>query len=158
MVLNSVSSALMLVNAYMACDQYSWANPTHEYLYQLAAEAIRLSLREGTIEKPLLWQLGDADFWSRLTHKADAPDLQNLLKKIDKTCEVTELKPDHEAAGAMTCCLKLRVRTIDPLVKTPDQGAQRLSLLDPAFCTRRQQYIKSRELPQTFVVKHLYGL
>ncbi|EGG07003.1 uncharacterized protein MELLADRAFT_48264 [Melampsora larici-populina 98AG31] len=154
-VLNSIESASLLANAYLSCDEYSWANPTHEYLYQLCAKAIRESLNDGHIDKACLWKLGDEEFWSNLASRA-TPEVRSIMEKIDKRCKVSEWDEStmkSEADDNSVCELKLRVRTIDPLVLTED-GPQRLSCLDPDFAERREKYIKSRETVQKFVVKY----
>lgn len=157
MVLNSIPHATILANTYLQSDQYAWANPTQKYLYQLTSEAIRLMLDLGKINKECLWQLGDEEFWARLTSNA-TPSLQTLLEKINNRCELSELgegfQPDSDSSETEICTFKLKVRTIDPLVQTSD-GVRRLSEVDSVFAERRLEYIKSREMPQTFVVKYL---
>ncbi|KAH9809805.1 hypothetical protein DFH28DRAFT_1065808 [Melampsora americana] len=156
LVLNSIQHASLLANAYLSCDEYSWANPTSEYLYQRCADAIRESLRLGQIDKQCLWELGDEEFWSTLSSQA-TPNVRKLMEKIDKGCQVTEWDESitHTEAKEenVICELKLRVRTIDPLVKTTE-GLHRLSSLDFRFAERRQKYIKSREIGQKFIVKY----
>lgn len=153
MVLTSIEHASLLANAYLSCDEYSWANPTHEYLYQLCAKAIKESLHHGQIDKACLWKSGDEEFWSSLASQA-TPDVREIMEQIDKRCRVMEWDESMITNHSEICELQLRVRTIDPLVRT-SEGNQRLSSLDPIFAERREKYIKSRETAQKYVVKYL---
>jgi len=171
MVLNSLGAAKLLGHAYLTSDQKVWADGAQSYLYQLAAEAIKCSLKEGTISKESLWANGDREFWKLLVDNASV-QVKRIVEQINPRCHLIETGETvpvaeriyGEASAGPTaaweqedqpkyCTLKLRVRTVDPPVKTPS-GIQPLSTLDPDFHRRRSDYIRSRQQPVSFVVKY----
>ncbi|EFP76812.2 hypothetical protein PGT21_009028 [Puccinia graminis f. sp. tritici] len=171
MVLSSTEAAKQLAEAYLMSDQKVWADGAQSYLYKLAADAIRLSLKEGTITKEALWTCGDQAFWDLLVENASA-QVKKIVEQVNCRCTLIETNEqvapvggseehsgqptsasEEEAPPAERCTLKIRVRTIDPPVKTAE-GIQPLSALDPSFGHRRLDYIRSRQTPVTFIVKY----
>ncbi|PLW17547.1 hypothetical protein PCANC_08027 [Puccinia coronata f. sp. avenae] len=171
MVLKSLEAAKLLGHAYLTSDQKVWADGAQSYLYKLAAEAIKLSLQEGTISKTSLWTHGDQAFWKELVDHASVR-VRKIVERVNPRCTLIETHEQPSAAGESgetlpaptagieeqgdqleRCTLKLRVRTIDPPVKTPS-GVQPLSALDPDFHRRRSDYILSRQSPVSFMVKY----
>lgn len=170
MVLNSLRAAKLLGHAYLTSDQKVWADGTQSYLYKLAAEAIKLCLKEGTISKESLWTNGDGAFWKLLVENASV-QVKRIVEQINSRCRLIETGEAAPVAGRygeasagptaaweqegrpQYCTLKLRVRTVDPPVKTPS-GIQPLSTLDLDFHRRYSEYIRSRQQPVSFVVKY----
>ncbi|KAI9628726.1 hypothetical protein KEM48_011408 [Puccinia striiformis f. sp. tritici PST-130] len=125
-------------------------------LDQPTAEAIKLSLKEGTISKESLWINGDRAFWGLLVDNA-SPQVKQIIERINPTCVLTEINDkcvvepseqrmvDSRSSSLQErCTLKIRVRTIDPPVLTAT-GIYPLSTLDPDFSQRRSDYIRSPE-------------
>ncbi|KAH9462661.1 hypothetical protein MJO28_002570 [Puccinia striiformis f. sp. tritici] len=165
MVLKSIRSAKLLGESYMTSDQKVWADGAQSYLYKLAAEAIKLSLKEGTISKESLWINGDRAFWGLLVDNA-SPQVKQIIERINPTCVLTEINDkcvvepseqrmvDSRSSSLQErCTLKIRVRTIDPPVLTAT-GIYPLSTLDPDFSQRRSDYIRSRQSPISFIIHY----
>ncbi|POW18831.1 hypothetical protein PSHT_05374 [Puccinia striiformis] len=147
MVLKSIRSAKLLGESYMTSDQKVWADGAQSYLYKLAAEAIKLSLKEGTINNA-------------------SPQVKQIIERINPRCVLTEINDkcvvepseqrmvDSRSSSLQErCTLKIRVRTIDPPVLTAT-GIYPLSTLDPDFSQRRSDYIRSRQSPISFIIHY----
>ncbi|OAV92645.1 hypothetical protein, variant [Puccinia triticina 1-1 BBBD Race 1] len=155
MVVRGVGAARLLAEAYLTSDQRVWADGAQSYLYQRAAEAIKLSLGEGTISKEALWTHGDRAFWQLLVDRASGP-VRRIVEQVNPRCVLVETAgpaPEEEEGEEARCTLAIRVRTIDPPVATP-AGVRPLSTLDPDFGRRRADYIRSRQAPISFIVKY----
>ncbi|MBW0530619.1 hypothetical protein O181_070334 [Austropuccinia psidii MF-1] len=161
MALDSQHAAILLGNAFLMSDQKVWAAPTHAYLYKLTAEALKLALAEGLIQKKDLWTWGDRELWHLMVNHG-SPQIKKLTERTNPRCRLLEINlgdsKDSQASNHISspevCTLKLKIRTIDPPVSTPD-GLKPLSSLDPEYAKRRGEYIHNRMLPIMYAVNYM---
>lgn len=133
-VVDDLEAAKWFGYTYIRADQSSWANFREVALYELTAMAIRRGLELGEIQDSDFWG-GDKDLWAKLK-RIDDPIVQDRMSRINKT---TEFVWDQENSDFT---VSTKIRTIDPDVYD-GSGERKLSLLDPQFEKRRQEYLES---------------
>ncbi len=143
-VMDDKAAAAWLADTYMAADDASWSDFREVGLYELTAQAIRRALDTGLISSHDFWTT-DVELWARLNAGSD-PLLRQLLRLVHPRTRFIwdEANP--------TFCISTKIRTIDPDVWQEGQ-LRPLSVLDPAFARRRQDYLtrKSGKWPMRVV-------
>ena len=121
---------------YIAADEASWANFREVGLYELAARAIRLGLKQSLITEADFWGTDDR-LWAKL-RTGDDPVLQHELNLISPETEFVwdEISP--------TFRVSTKLRTIDPDVLI-DVQLRPLSTLDHEFAKYRRDYLSSKQ-------------
>ncbi|CAH7690663.1 hypothetical protein BY996DRAFT_4578999 [Phakopsora pachyrhizi] len=174
LVLSSMRAASILANAYLDSDQNVWADPCQTYLYRLTAKVIKAALLEGTIDRSFLWKTGDQELWELLNQKCSR-STKKLIAQINGHCKVTEIDPSQmidpeekifeidssdflDGDGDQKLIrMKLKLRAIDPLVRTSESEEvrlKRLSEINPDFSRRLKDYVRSREKARIYRVEN----
>ena len=134
-------------------DKYAWANASHSILYTYTAQAIKLALSKGLMQKPDLWRLSDEAFWAQFVCSPD-PDVRRLAAKVRADVSVTLVDGDTALGGdpysdegeVLQCSHKLR--TLDPDIALPGGGVKKLSELDEGYRAIRAEYLSSNSGPK----------
>ena len=135
-VTDDIEAARWLGDTFMAADDASWANFREVGLYEVTAQAIRRGLQTGAITEADFW-MTDKPFWQKLRSAPDA-ELQQLLALISPETEFV-WDADNPSFWVST-----KLRSIDPDVEVNGRLAP-LSTLDPAFATRRTDYLTAKQ-------------
>jgi HD domain len=141
---SDVALAGTLGRGYIRCDQLAWSNPRHSGLYFFAGKAIRLALQHDVISKDDLWRGTDSQFWD-IIRGCNVPEVERNVKYVSRETKFTRVSGPRDGDNVIE--IPLRTRTIDPEVLIREGGrvhVKRLTELDSAFATEREEYIKSK--------------
>ncbi|MBN1200930.1 MAG: HD domain-containing protein [Anaerolineae bacterium] len=132
-VTDDLDVARWMAYTYIEADKASWANFREVGLYEVTAQALRLSFERGYLHESDLWDV-DRAIWSRLHATGDA-DLQALLALVNTETGFVwdEAAPDFR--------IITKLRTIDPDVLI-NGALQPVSALDPAFAAYLADYLR----------------
>ena len=111
MAFADVDSAYIFGDAFLACANKSWVNPTHVAFYELCGRALRLAINENSIGIRDIWS-SDSRLWLRLK---EAGKLNPIIGElIDKMAADTKFLVTKAADADFE--VKRKVRWIDPEV------------------------------------------
>ncbi len=128
--------ARVFADAYIACNDMCWSTPRGAGMYKLAADAIRVALAAGTIDRHDLW-LTDNAFWDKLSSSPD-PDVQEALELVSVDTKIS-IEPDQP-----DFVVSPKFRWIDPEVVADSGEIRPLSSLDSEWHERLEDYRQRR--------------
>lgn len=133
---NNLDAARWLAYTFIETDRTSWSSFREVGLYQLTAEAIKASIRNGCIGEQDLWGT-DSVLWKKLC-SADHDEIRSLVSLITPGTRFT-WDEQHPAFRVAT-----KVRSIDPPV-VDGADATALSALDPVYGRYRNEYLAAKQ-------------
>ncbi|WP_431863072.1 hypothetical protein [Allosphingosinicella sp.] len=132
----SCERARRFAEAYAACDRSCWADPFGVGLYELTARALRRALEIGAIRIDDLWE-EDRPFWE-LIHRSDD---ERLVRALALVSPQTRFAIADEGGDLK---LQLKIRSIDPDVRTGPDRATPLSGIDSEWASRLAADLETR--------------
>jgi len=135
-VVRDADAARWLAYTFIEADRARWSSFREVGLYQLTAKAIKIANQCGFLGEADLWDSDEA-LWKKL-QSADHPEVRGLVKLITPGTRFTwnEKRPAFRVAT--------KARSIDPSVANGRSVAP-LSMLDPAFCLYRNEYLAGKQ-------------
>jgi len=127
-------AAVSFAEAYLACDELCWSNPSNIGLYVLTAKAIGIAMNRGAMSRNDLWAT-DVELWAQVSNCSD-PEVRQIAARIQRDRSFL-----FDPNGDIHVTPKVRV--IDPDVIC-DGHARPLSVIDAVWREKKESYVRTK--------------